>query len=80
MPIKAAERRQMLAPGDCPGFFVPHDEEPGRGDRFLANLPPLTGLRPKPNPYHGLRPWLRSVAAPRLNKDAAFAAIKLRTC
>ena len=25
-------------------------------------------------PNHGLQPWLRSVAAPRLNKDAAIAA------
>ena len=40
-PIKAAERRQILAPGASPGFFGRYDDEPRRGDRFLANLSPL---------------------------------------
>jgi hypothetical protein len=33
-----------------------------------------TGLHSEQHLPTGLRPWLRSVAAPRLNKDAAIAA------
>ena len=42
-PIKAAERRQILAPGVSPGFSGPIYDEPRRGERFLANLSPLRG-------------------------------------
>src|SRR5262245_29351071 len=42
-PIEAAERRQILAPGASPGFFGQYDDEPRRGERFLANLSPLRG-------------------------------------
>src|SRR5262249_57811438 len=42
-PIKAAERRQILAPGASPGSFGYYDDEPRRGERFLANLSPLRG-------------------------------------
>src|SRR5262245_17578328 len=47
---------------------------PVRGVRLNRNLSPLTGLQLQTTAFPGLRPGLNPVAAPRLNKDAAFAA------
>src|SRR5215471_16746322 len=78
-PIEAAERRQILAPGASPGFFGQYGDEPRRGDRFLASLSPLRGSVLNDTLTTAFRPWLRSVAALRLNHDAAFAAIFVPT-
>ena len=69
-PIEAAERRQIVAPAGRPGFFGRYDDEPRRGDRFLANLSPLRGSVLNDTLTTACRPWLRSVAAPRLNREA----------
>src|SRR5262249_21983093 len=47
-----------------------YDDKPQRGDRFLATLSPLRGSIQNDTLPTGLRPWLRSVAAPRLNRGA----------
>ena len=43
------------------------------------NLSPLRGSSGRIYKNHGLRPWLRSVAAPRLNKGAATPRYSLLT-
>ena len=72
-PMRAAGRRKIVAPGESPGFSVNETiSTVGATDSCDSFAP--TGLDSKRHLPTGLRPWLRSVAALRLNKDAAIAA------
>src|SRR5262245_48219441 len=65
-PIRAAERRQTLATAGGRGMSARNPERRRRERIFAAPRLIRAGIS-----NHGLPPWLCSVAAPRLNKDAA---------
>src|SRR6266704_114778 len=91
-PIEAAERRQYVAPGASPGISALSSVSTvGATDSVSYWLRPVglafapligsfapTGLDLKTTSSPGLRPGLHTVAAPRLNKDAASPRYSIR--
>src|SRR5262249_20362984 len=64
----------LECPGRKPGVFSRGNRTSTVGATDSLELFRPYGAQPKTTPDPGLRPGLHSVAAPRLNKDAAFAA------
>src|SRR5260221_11775863 len=66
MKSLAAERRKSEATAEGRGDGVCRRVEPRSGERFFRG----SAAHATANLDHGLQPWLRSVAAPRLRKGA----------
>ena len=73
-PIRAAERRQIVATAEGRGFRYRCVMSTVGAKDSLELFRHSVADFSNDSPYHGLRPWLRSVAALRLCKDAAYAA------
>jgi hypothetical protein len=63
--IRAAERRKNVATAEGRGLRL-RSNEPHSGERFFR---PCRGSCSTVTQHHGLQPWLRSYAAPRLNPE-----------